>query len=35
MNQELYSLELACRTDDFKEGLRAFQERTEPEFRGR
>lgn len=35
MNQELYSLELACRTDDFKEGLRAFKERSEPEFRGR
>lgn len=35
MNQELYSLELACRTEDFKEGLRAFKDRTEPEFRGR
>ncbi|MGN5237315.1 MULTISPECIES: enoyl-CoA hydratase-related protein [unclassified Rhodococcus (in: high G+C Gram-positive bacteria)] len=35
MNQELYALELACRTDDFKSGLSAFRERTEPEFHGR
>lgn len=35
MNQELYSLEISCRTDDFKSGLRAFQDRTVPEFHGR
>ena len=35
LNQELYDLELACRTGDFKEGLAAFQERRAPEFHGR
>lgn len=35
MNQELYDLELSCRTSDFKEGLAAFRERREPGFRGR
>ncbi|MEE2058540.1 enoyl-CoA hydratase/isomerase family protein [Rhodococcus artemisiae] len=35
MNQELYALELACRTDDFKSGLKSFKERTVPEFHGR
>jgi 2-(1,2-epoxy-1,2-dihydrophenyl)acetyl-CoA isomerase len=35
MTQELFDLELSCRTKDFKEGLAAFRERRLPEFRGR
>jgi 2-(1,2-epoxy-1,2-dihydrophenyl)acetyl-CoA isomerase len=35
MNQELFNLELSCRTTDFKEGLAAFRERRTPEFNGR
>ena len=35
MNQELFNLELSCRTTDFKEGLAAFRERRPPEFNGR
>jgi 2-(1,2-epoxy-1,2-dihydrophenyl)acetyl-CoA isomerase len=35
MTQELYNLELACRTTDFKEGLAAFRERRTPDFNGR
>jgi 2-(1,2-epoxy-1,2-dihydrophenyl)acetyl-CoA isomerase len=35
MSQELYSLELSCRTTDFKEGLAAFRERRTPDFNGR
>ena len=35
MTQELFSLELSCRTSDFKEGLEAFQQRRDPDFRGR
>nr|WP_068166771.1 enoyl-CoA hydratase-related protein [Rhodococcus phenolicus] len=35
MNQELYDLELSCRTHDFKEGLAAFRQRRAPEFEGR
>ena len=35
MTQELFDLELSCRTQDFKEGLAAFRERRPPEFRGR
>ncbi|MEV5652028.1 enoyl-CoA hydratase-related protein [Nocardia sp. NPDC052254] len=35
LNQELFDLELACRTTDFKEGLAAFRERRTPDFRGR
>ncbi|WP_216907775.1 enoyl-CoA hydratase/isomerase family protein [Nocardia noduli] len=35
MDHELYGLELACRTGDFKEGLAAFRERRPAEFRGR
>jgi 2-(1,2-epoxy-1,2-dihydrophenyl)acetyl-CoA isomerase len=35
MNQELFNLELSCRTTDFKEGLAAFRERRTPEFQGR
>ena len=35
MTQELFNVELSCRTSDFKEGLAAFRERRQPEFRGR
>ncbi|MGX1809183.1 enoyl-CoA hydratase/isomerase family protein [Nocardia sp. NPDC055321] len=35
LDHELYGLELACRTSDFKEGLAAFRERRDPDFRGR
>ncbi len=35
MTQELFNLELSCRTADFKEGLAAFRDRRKPEFRGR
>ncbi|CAJ1579546.1 enoyl-CoA hydratase/isomerase family protein [[Mycobacterium] wendilense] len=35
MNAELASLELACRTADFKEGLAAFRDRRTPDFQGR
>jgi 2-(1,2-epoxy-1,2-dihydrophenyl)acetyl-CoA isomerase len=35
MTQELFDLELTCRTKDFKEGLAAFRERRPPEFHGR
>ncbi|MEV5832632.1 enoyl-CoA hydratase-related protein [Nocardia sp. NPDC052112] len=35
LNHELFALELACRTTDFKEGLAAFQQRRPPDFRGR
>lgn len=35
MTQELYGVELACRTTDFKEGLAAFRERRTPDFTGR
>lgn len=34
MNQELSNLELSCRTADFKEGLAAFLDRRDPDFRG-
>ena len=35
MTQELFGLELSCRTGDFKEGLAAFRERRPPKFNGR
>jgi 2-(1,2-epoxy-1,2-dihydrophenyl)acetyl-CoA isomerase len=35
MMQELYNLELSCRTSDFKEGLEAFRQRRAPDFHGR
>ncbi|MDV3126571.1 enoyl-CoA hydratase-related protein [Mycobacterium sp. 21AC1] len=34
MNQELSNLELSCRTVDFKEGLAAFRDHRDPDFRG-
>jgi 2-(1,2-epoxy-1,2-dihydrophenyl)acetyl-CoA isomerase len=35
MTQELFGVELSCRTGDFKEGLAAFRERRPPKFHGR
>jgi 2-(1,2-epoxy-1,2-dihydrophenyl)acetyl-CoA isomerase len=35
MTQELFNLELSCRTGDFKEGLEAFRQRRAPKFQGR
>ncbi len=35
LTQELFNLELSCRTSDFKEGLEAFRQRRAPKFRGR
>lgn len=35
MTQELFDLELSCRTADFKEGLAAFKQRRTPDFQGR
>lgn len=34
MTQELFNLELSCRTRDFKEGLAAFRQRRTPDFEG-
>ena len=35
LTQELFNLELACRTGDFKESLEAFRQRRAPKFDGR
>jgi len=35
LTQELFNLELSCRTGDFKEGLEAFRQRRAPKFQGR
>lgn len=35
LTQELFNLELSCRTSDFKEGLEAFRQRRPPNFHGR
>jgi 2-(1,2-epoxy-1,2-dihydrophenyl)acetyl-CoA isomerase len=35
LTQELFNLEISCRTSDFKEGLEAFQQRRDTDFRGR
>jgi 2-(1,2-epoxy-1,2-dihydrophenyl)acetyl-CoA isomerase len=35
LTQELFNLELSCRTSDFREGLAAFAQRRDPDFRGR
>jgi 2-(1,2-epoxy-1,2-dihydrophenyl)acetyl-CoA isomerase len=35
MKQELFNLELSCRTTDFKEGLAALRDRRPPTFNGR
>jgi 2-(1,2-epoxy-1,2-dihydrophenyl)acetyl-CoA isomerase len=35
MTQELFNLELSCRTTDFKEGLAAFRDKRTPRFGGR
>jgi 2-(1,2-epoxy-1,2-dihydrophenyl)acetyl-CoA isomerase len=35
MTQELLSVELSCRTQDFKEGMAAFAQRRPPRFQGR
>jgi 2-(1,2-epoxy-1,2-dihydrophenyl)acetyl-CoA isomerase len=35
LTQELFNVELSCRTGDFKEGLEAFRQRRAPRFRGR
>lgn len=35
MTQELYNVELSCRTTDFKEGLAALRDKRPPEFTGR
>jgi 2-(1,2-epoxy-1,2-dihydrophenyl)acetyl-CoA isomerase len=35
MTQELFDVELSCRSEDFKEGLAAFRDKRRPDFQGR
>ena len=35
LRNEVFALELSSRTDDFREGLRAFGEKRDPDFQGR
>jgi 2-(1,2-epoxy-1,2-dihydrophenyl)acetyl-CoA isomerase len=35
LQDEAFSLELSSRSDDFKEGLLAFKEKRDPDYKGR